>query len=100
MAKVIEVTPEILESTAGTIDGMASDYKNLYDKFYSKTNELSGPWGGKDQAAFISQIAGFKDDFERMHSLMGQYADFLRKSAKSYRATQEEVLIAAKRLTN
>lgn len=100
MARVIEVTPEQLESTAGTIEGLAADYKTQYDNLYSETNAMASTWQGKDNVAYIDQIGGFKDDLEKMHKLMLDYADFLRKSAKAYRETQDAVAAAAKKLAN
>lgn len=100
MARNIEVTPEQLESTAGRIEGLAAEYKNQYDQLYSETNAMASTWSGKDNVAFTDQIAGFKDDFEKMHALMLQYADFLRKSAKAYRETQDAVVAEAKKLVN
>jgi len=100
MARNIEVTPEQLESAAGRIEGLAGDYKTQYDQLYSETNAMASTWNGKDNVAFTDQIAGFKDDFEKMHTLMLQYADFLRKSAKAYRETQDTVVAEARKLTN
>ena len=57
-------------------------------------------WSGQDNEAFINQIAGFKDDFAKMHTLMLNYADYLRKSAKAYRETQQNVITQARSLQN
>lgn len=100
MAKIIQVTPELLESTAGKIEGLAGDYKTQYDQLYSETNAMASTWNGKDNVAFVDQIAGFKDDFEKMHTLMLEYADFLRKSAKGYHDTQDNVVAEARKLVN
>lgn len=100
MAKTIQVTPEQLESAAGRIESLAAEYKTQYDALYSETNAMASTWQGKDNTAFIDQIAGFKDDFEKMHSLMLNYADFLRKSAKAYRETQDTVAAEARKLVN
>ena len=100
MARNIMVTPEQLETTAGQIENLAGDYKSTYDQVYSETNAMASTWNGKDNVAFVDQIAGFKDDFEKMHTLMLNYADFLRKSAKSYRETQDAVVAEAKKLIN
>lgn len=100
MARNIEVTPELLESTAGVIESLATDYKAQYDALYSETNAMASTWNGKDNLAFVDQIAGFKDDFAKMHALMNNYADFLRKSAKAYRDTQNAVVTEAKKLMN
>ncbi len=100
MARNIQVTPEQLESTATQIDSLAADYKSQYDLLYKETDAMASTWNGKDNTAFTNQIAGFKDDFEKMHTLMLNYADFLRKSAKSYRDTQDTVVSEARKLQN
>ena len=100
MARNILVTPEQLEIAAGSIEGLAGDYKTQYDLFYSKTNAMATTWSGNDNVAFIKQIDGFKDDFEKMHALMHDYAIFLRKSAKAYRDTQCAVVSGAQKLVN
>ena len=100
MARTIQVTPEQLESAAGRIEGLAADYKTQYDALYNETNAMASTWNGKDNMAFVDQIAGFKDDFEKMHTLMLNYADFLRKGAKAYRDTQDTVVTEARKLVN
>ena len=100
MARTIQVTPEQLESTAGRIERLAADYKTQYENLYSETNAMASTWNGKDNTAFVDQIAGFKDDFQKMHALMLNYADFLRKSAKAYRDTQDTVVAEARKLAN
>ncbi|MBO5621308.1 MAG: WXG100 family type VII secretion target [Butyrivibrio sp.] len=100
MARTIQVTPEQLESTAGRIEGLAADYKAQYDQLYAETNSMSSTWSGKDNIAYTDQIAGFKDDFEKMNELMMRYADFLRKSAKAYRDTQDSIVTQARKLAN
>ena len=100
MGRNIQVTPEQLESAAGRIESLAADYKTQYEALYSETNAMASTWSGKDNVAFVDQIAGFKDDFEKMHTLMLNYADFLRKSAKAYRETQDTVVSEARKLVN
>lgn len=99
-ARTIMVTPEQLETAAGTIEGLATDYQSQYNALYSKTDALASTWQGDDNTAFVNQIAGFKDDFQKMYNLMNQYAEFLRKSAKAYRDTQDQVVAQAKTLVN
>ncbi len=100
MARTIQVTPEQLESAAGKIEGLAAEYKTQYEQLYSETNAMAATWSGKDNTAFVDQIAGFKNDFEKMHDLMNHYAEFLRKSAKAYRDTQDSVVSEARKLVN
>ena len=100
MARTILVTPEQLESAASKILDLAGDYQELYNQFYSKTSSMAQSWEGKDNLAFIDQIDGFKDDFNKMYTLMNQYAEFLQKSAKAYRDTQDAVTADARKLVN
>lgn len=100
MAKTIQVTPDQLDTTASKIEGLAGDYKEQYDLLYSETGAMATAWEGKDNIAFIDQINGFKDDFDKMYNLMNSYATFLRDSAKAYRETQNAVTTAAKKLAN
>lgn len=99
-ARTILVTPEQLEMAAAKIECLATDYQTQYTHLYSETDALASTWQGDDNTAFVNQIAGFKDDLTKMYNLMNQYADFLRKSAKAYRDTQEQVVAQAKSLVN
>ena len=100
MGKTIMVTPEMLESVAKEIEGLASDYKAQYEALYRETDSMVSTWQGKDNVAYTERIAGFKDDFGTMYELMNKYADFLRASAESYRRTQDNVVQNAQKLIN
>lgn len=99
MARIIEVTPQQLETAAKSIDQLAGEYQTQYQSFYRETGAMA-QWRGADNQAFLQRIEGFKDDFEKMKNLMNQYADFLRRSAKAYRDTQDSVVKEAQSLTN
>ncbi len=99
-ARVIEVTPQELEAAAKSIEDFATDYQTQYKQLYSETQAMGSAWKGKDNTAFIDRIAGFEDDFKKMYDLMNQYADFLRKSAKAYQTTQDNVVSEAGKLIN
>lgn len=100
MARVIEVTPEDLRNAATKIENLAGEYKTQYDTLYKETSSMASTWAGKDNQAYTDQIAGFKDDFEKMYSLMNQYVEFLRSSAKAYQDTQDAIVTEAKTLRN
>ena len=100
MAKTIQVTPEELDRAAKRIEELAGEYESEYTNFYTTTGSLRDSWQGKDNVAFLDQIDGFKDDFDKMHDLMLDYASFLRNSAKAYRETQDDVEKQARKLAN
>ncbi len=100
MAQTIMVTPELLESTAASIEGLANEYKAQYTELYATTGALAQTWTGEDNVAFVNQIEGFKDDLNTMYNRMNQYAEYLRITAKSYRDTQEAIAKQARTLMN
>lgn len=100
MAQKILVTPEMLEQAATSIESLANEYKAQYTELYSTTGSLASTWSGADNVAFVNQIEGFKDDLEKMYTLMNRYAQYLRTTAKSYRDTQDSIIKQAKSLIN
>lgn len=97
---MITVTPEYLNEAANKIQNLASDYKNQYNQLYKETDAMGSAWSGKDNTAFINQISGFREDFEKMNSLMNEYVEFLRKSAKKYSDAQNSIVDSARKLVN
>lgn len=100
MARSITVDPAKLENAASKIDQQSADYERVYKQLFSEVDGMGAAWQGADNIAFVNQIKGFMDDFQQMTALMRQYSEFLNVSAKTYRNTQNEIVSAAKRLTN
>jgi WXG100 family type VII secretion target len=100
MARSIMVEPAKLEATANKVDQQAADYERTYKALFSEVEAMGAAWQGADNMAYVSQIKGFMDDFQKMSQLMRQYSEFLKMSAKTYRDTQNEVINQAKRLSN
>ena len=100
MARTIIVDPAKLEAAAQQMDAQAADYEKLYQQLFNEVDGMGAAWQGADNIAFVNQIKGFNDDFQKMVSLMRQYSEFLKMSAKTYRETQNEIINQAKRLTN
>lgn len=98
--RMIEVTPEELNKAAKLIEDYAGDYQKQYRELYSSAEEMSSLWKGKDNTAYINQIRGFEDDFDKMHKLMNDYVNFLRTSAGAYKKTQENIAGDAAKLVN
>lgn len=100
MSKKIVVDPQKLKDAATAIDTVISDYKSIYTALFSNVSKLSTTWKGTDNLTFTTQIEGFKDDFEKMAKLMEDYSSFLKTSSSTYQAAQDEIVAAAKKLTN
>ena len=94
------VDPTKLRTSATKIDQQTADYQRIYNQLYNQVSSMAAAWKGKDNLAFTEQIEGFKDDFEKMSTLMKEYAEFLRQSAQVYETTQADIVAQARRLTN
>ena len=79
----ITVEPEQLESCAARMDERNQDYEAV--------DNMSNAWKGKDNIAFTSRISRFEAEFRQLSMLCTQYSDFLKKSARAYRETQDEL---------
>ncbi len=100
MSKKIVVDPQKLTEAATKLDQVIADYQSIYTALFSNVSRLSSAWKGADNQAFTTQIEGFKDDFDKMAQLMGDYSSFLKKSSATYQAAQDDIVAAAKKLTN
>lgn len=96
----IKVTAADLDAASGEIQGLAAEYQANYNNLFTTIDTNLSSWTSEDKTAFINQINGFKDDFERMRELMETYAQFLTRSAEAYRTTQQNVINKAQSLTN
>ncbi|MDR0381655.1 MAG: WXG100 family type VII secretion target [Oscillospiraceae bacterium] len=80
-----------LESAAAKIESLAESYHNDYLRLFQTVQDLRHAWSGQDNTMFTHQIEGFGGDFRQLEMLLREYADFLKKSARAYRETQENI---------
>lgn len=100
MSMKINVEPQALEQGASRMEEQCSSYDKTYRQLYSCVDAMQSAWQGSDNLAYVNQIKGFQKDFNQMVTLMRQYVEFLRQSAKAYRMTQEDRIAQARALTN
>lgn len=98
--RTIKVEPAVLENSASVLETLNGQYQESYGQLYQAVELLSGGWQGADNTAFVNQIQGYQDDFQKIALLLSQYIEFLRASARAYRQTQNELASQAARLTN
>lgn len=101
MAQSIQVTTENLRAKAGEVESKANDYLSDYSNLLSDVATLtSSDWKGADADAFLNQIEGFREDFQKMKQLMDEYAQFMRTASINYDDTQSNVISQIKALQN
>ena len=95
----IAVEPEQLDASASRIEDSNQNYVRAFTALFEAVDLMKSGWQGKDNTAFSNQISKFQSDFREMSVLCGQYAEFLRNSAKSYRAVQDDLTSQANALS-
>ncbi len=98
--KTIFVEPAVLQNSAAAVDDLKSQYQDHVSKLYQYIEVMSSSWQGSDNLAFVNQIQGYYDDFQRIGMVLSQYSDFLKRSAIAYQQTQQELASMASKLTN
>lgn len=101
MAESIQVTTESLRAKAAEVESKANDYLSDYSNLLNDVATLtSSDWKGADADAFLNQIEGFREDFQKMKTLMDEYAQFMRTASINYDDTQSNVISQIKALQN
>lgn len=100
MGRTIVVDPQKLTAAANQMDGIIVDYQKQYNKLFSDVDAMGAAWQGRDNQAFVNQIKPFMQDFNKMTTLMQQYSQFLKDSAKAYQTTQNNIVSSAQKLAN
>ena len=99
--KSITVTTQSLTNKAQDVDAKAAEYMKHYESLLDDVNTLTTTdWQGEDATAFRNQVEGFREDFQRMKGLMGDYASFLREAATKYDNLQDNLINTIKGLQN
>lgn len=87
----ITVEPEQVEMSATRMDDQNAQYQQAYTHLFEAVDTMKNGWQGKDNTAFSNQIRKFEGDFREMSVLCTAYSEFLRKSARAYRETQDSI---------
>ncbi|MDR3310789.1 MAG: WXG100 family type VII secretion target [Oscillospiraceae bacterium] len=98
--RVIKVDTGDLRSASSAITTLAGEYEALYKDMYAKMSDMKSTWTGIDINEYITQIEGFRDDFQKMKTEMDHYADHLTQSAIAYEKAQDDTVANAKKLVN
>lgn len=94
----IKVSIETIENTANKMEQKNIEFQGIYRKLISTVDNTSAFWKGLEQHSYVLQMKEFEKELVKLNALLNEYSSYLNKSAKSYRLTQEQLLVASKRL--
>jgi Uncharacterized protein conserved in bacteria len=96
---IIQVEPSILETTANKMELKNNNYQATYQQLIQAVDQTSAFWTGKDQIAYVNEIMEFENKLLKLNILLNEYSDFLKKSARAYRLTQDSIMHLTKKLS-
>lgn len=86
-----KVTPENLRAQAAKVDQEATNYYSEYRGLLTDVETLTSiGYKGEDASLFRDKVNGFEKDFNKMKTLMNEYAEFLRRAAENYDNRQQQ----------
>jgi len=89
MEGTLRVTPEQLESTAGSFDTSAGEVSTLTSQMTDMVNSLSSVWTGEAAAAYKAKFDGLNDDIQKMIGFVKEHAQDLKDMAQVYRQAEQ-----------
>lgn len=80
-----------LESYITKLETAKDEYQSAYvtDLYSNALEEVKDAYSGVDCDAFVNKVEEFRNDFEKMTSVLQEYIDHLKKVLQDYKATQE-----------
>lgn len=77
------------ESWAGTVQRRNDELLNRLHEIKNLINSLKGEWESNSAEEIRRKITGMEPRFEQYHSVVDNYAKFLRNTAAEYKATEQ-----------
>lgn len=92
MGSTWAVTTERLESSAAKIDEAVEKYNKEWAKIYEEIQSLRNiSWEGEASNAFNTKLEGYRPNFEKMATVLTNYTQMLKDSAKKYKDVERRL---------
>lgn len=90
-AGTLRVTPEKLQATASSFEGIGGTVQNLTQQMTSIVTGLSGQvWSGEAATAYVNKFNGLQDDMDRIYKMIKEHSDDLIEMARNFSGTELE----------
>ena len=88
---IVQVNFEALQSTITQLENLRDEYQNTYNgELYGKVlEEVKVAFKGDTSDAFVGKVNDFKNDFEKMYQVLGEYIVHLKEVLKNYKNIEE-----------
>lgn len=86
----INVTPEMLESTASEFANVGTQVRNLAQTMTDKVTGLGSVWQGEAATAYANKFAQLNDDIGKIHGMIQEHVTDLNEMASVYRNAEQQ----------
>jgi len=87
----IRVTPELMNKTANTVAGLASEWNNRVNGIIGHVQEMGAMWDGEANDAFNQTFGNDVQYFKQLALLLSEYYTAINTAAQAYVAGEQEV---------
>ena len=98
MEGILNVTPEVLQSTAGDFQAKATQVKSLHDAMLNRVRSLSGTWAGTASDAYVSKFNSLENSMQTIYRMITEHVRDLNEMAEQYMSAESTATSAAENL--
>ena len=92
-----KATPQTMITLATQVEDKISDWNQAVTKIYSLASEMDAMWDGTANDAFNTRFDQDRTKFEKLATVMSEYATTIKTVAQNYMTTEEEVASIVRR---
>ncbi|MDR1464441.1 MAG: WXG100 family type VII secretion target [Oscillospiraceae bacterium] len=87
-----------LRTSATRIRTLAQQCQSCYQSLYQDVNAMGAAWKGKDNAAYVNQVNGFRDDFQQLYQLLADFSALAGDASGEYQQALNDSVTAARQI--
>ena len=89
-----------MERIAKQLESFSEEYERIANELLTRASTMGTAWEGDDNAAFVAQISGLKDDLKLMASKLDEAGKSVRTQKEQYMNQQSQNIEVVKKLQN
>ncbi len=87
----IQVTPELMRSTAKNVDSKIVEWNAAVSKIYNLANQMDAMWDGLGNDSFNIVLNNDRPKFDSLNIVMSDYSKAIVTAANLYDSGEQEV---------
>lgn len=98
MEGILNVTPEVLQSTAADFQAKATQVKALHDAMLNRIRALGGTWEGTAAEAYTAKFNALQASMDTIFRMITEHVRDLNEMSEQYMSAESTATSAAENL--